>query len=296
MAQIMEETNRSLPPLLVVGDGKLAYSVVGNALRAGQETTFLTSDVAAAYSAVEQIVPDKVGKLLLPKDWPATLPHRWVVVVTEERSDIKQQLIRRLEGCVSDHAIIAINTESIPLDELQATSQHPERVLGLNWCYPADLTFFLEIIYNEKTVPDDVRALEAMARNGWNKDPYTVKSGFSVRARMMAAWAREAFYLVENGYASMESIDRACRNDAGYYLPFAGNFRYMDLMGTYAYGVVMKDLNPELSRATAVSDSVVDDFPDYGIDNPEHWEKIVRTFSEEIKELILKYPHDTIDH
>src|SRR5690606_30244795 len=105
-----------------------------------------------------------------------------------------------------------------------------------------------------------------------------------------------AFYLVENGYASMESIDRACRNDAGYYLPFAGNFRYMDLMGTYAYGVVMKDLNPELSKATVVPDSVVADFQSYAADHPEHWEKIVRTVSEEIRELILKYSHDPIDH
>ncbi|RQP14561.1 MAG: 3-hydroxyacyl-CoA dehydrogenase [Parapedobacter sp.] len=292
----MEETNVSLPPLLVVGDGKLAYSVAANALRAGQETTLLTSDVAAAYPAVKRAVADNVKKLILPEDWPAVLPHQWIVVVTEERSDIKRQLIQRLEGCIDEAAVIAINMESIPLEELQASSNYPERVLGLNWCYPADLTFFLEIICNERTVPDRVRALEVMAKNGWNKDPYTVKSGFSVRARMMAAWAREAFYLVENGYASIESIDRACRNDAGYYLPFAGNFRYMDLMGTYAYGVVMKDLNPELSKATAVSDPVVADLQGYAADSPERWEKIVRKFSEEIRELILKYPNEPIDY
>ncbi|PPL02794.1 3-hydroxyacyl-CoA dehydrogenase NAD-binding domain-containing protein [Parapedobacter indicus] len=294
MAQMMmKETNRPLPPLLIVGDGKLAYSVAGNALRADQETTLLTSDVKAAYSAVKQAMPDRVKKLILPKAWPTVLSHHWIVVITEERSDIKRQLIERLEGCVGKDAVIAVNTESIPLAELQAASRYPERILGLNWCYPADLTFFLEIICNEKSASNQIRALEAMAKNGWNKDPYLVKSGFSVRARMMAAWAREAFYLVENGYASIESIDRACRNDAGYYLPFAGNFRYMDLMGTYAYGVVMKDLNPELSQATVLPDSVVADFQDYAADHPERWEKIVRTFSEEIRELILKYPHET---
>lgn len=293
MAQMIEETNRPLPPLLIVGDGKLAYSVVGNALRAGHETTLLTSDADAAYRAVAQAIPERMKKLILWEDWPAALPHEWVVAVTEECSGIKQRLIRRLEDCVSDHAIIAINMEGISLEELQASGRHPERILGLNWCYPADLTFFLEIICNEETDPEHVRTLEAMAKTAWEKDPYTVKSGFSVRARMMAAWAREAFFLVENNYASMESIDRACRNDAGYYLPFAGNFRYMDLMGTYAYGVVMKDLNPELSKATVLPASVVDDFPDYGVDHPEHWEKIVRKFSEEIRGLILKYPHET---
>ncbi|MFC7524575.1 3-hydroxyacyl-CoA dehydrogenase NAD-binding domain-containing protein [Parapedobacter sp. GCM10030251] len=293
MTRIMEETNVSLPPIAIVGDGKLAYSVAAMMLRANQETTLLTSDVAAAYSAVKEAVSDNVEQLILPSVWPAVLPHRWIVIVTDERIDTKQRLIRRLDECASADALIAINTESIPLAELQTSSRHPERVLGLNWCYPADLTFFLEIISNEKTHPDHLRALQAIATEGWHKDPYTVKSGFSVRARMMAAWAREAFYLVENGYASMESIDRACRNDAGYYLPFAGNFRYMDLMGTYAYGVVMKDLNPELSKATQVPDSVIANLQGYATDQPDDWEKIVRTFSAEIRELILKYPHET---
>lgn len=292
----MEETNVSLPPIAIVGDGKLACSVAAMMLRANQETTLLTSDVAAAYSAVKEAVPDNVKQLILPSDWPAVLPHQWIVIVTEESNDTKQRLIRRLDECASADALIAINTESIPLTELQASSRHPERVLGLNWCYPADLTLFLEIIGNEKTNPDHVRALQTIATGGWHKDPYTVKSGFSVRARMMAAWAREAFYLVENGYASMESVDRACRNDAGYYLPFAGNFRYMDLMGTYAYGVVMKDLNPELSKATQVPHSIVANLQGYATDQPEDWEKIVRTFGAEIRELILKYPHEPIDH
>jgi 3-hydroxybutyryl-CoA dehydrogenase len=71
----------------------------------------------------------------------------------------------------------------------------------------------------------------------------------------LCALVREAFYLIDQDYATMEDIDRACRNDAGYYLPFAGNFRYMDLMGTYAYGLVMKDLNPELSTQTQIPES-----------------------------------------
>ena len=296
MVQITKETNRTFPPLLVVGDGKLAHSVASNALRAHQETTLLTSDTKAAYAAVKQILPDLVENLQLTEQWSDRFPHHWVVVVTEERDDVKRQFIRRLEQCLAPDAVIAINTESIPLTELQDATMHPERILGLNWSYPADLSFFLEIICNDASDPAHVQALETLARDGWDKDPYTVKAGFSARARMMAAWAREAFYLVENDYASIESVDRACRNDAGYYLPFAGNFRYMDLMGTAAYGTVMKDLNPELSNATEVPDSVIDGFQRQATDNPDHWEKIVRTFSEEVRELILKYPHEPIDY
>src|SRR5699024_7083286 len=107
--------------------------------------------------------------------------------------------------------------------------------------------FFLELVYNEVTDGDHVLWLNLQAKNYWKKDPYTIKDELGVRGKMIAAMVREAFYLVENGYASVEDVDRACRNDAGMYMPFAGNFRYMDLMGTDVYGVVMEKLNEELS-------------------------------------------------
>ncbi len=116
-----------------------------------------------------------------------------------------------------------------------------------DFVYPVQSTFFMEIIRGDATDEEYVRQLLALGKKRWKKDPYVVRSGFSIRARMFAAMVREALFLVENGYASIESVDRSCRNDAGYYLPFAGNFRYMDLMGTYGYGVVMETLNPELA-------------------------------------------------
>ena len=114
---------------------------------------------------------------------------------------------------------------------------------------------------------------------------------------------REAFYLVENGYASVEDVDRACRNDAGYYLPFAGNCRYMDLMGTYAYGMVMKYLNPDLSKDRHLPDffmNIINEgglglengkgFYQYTKEEINLWRDIVSTFSYQIEKIINKYP------
>lgn len=36
-------------------------------------------------------------------------------------------------------------------------------------------------------------------------------------------------------------------NDMGWWIPFVGPFRYMDLMGVEAYYRVMRDLLPDLS-------------------------------------------------
>lgn len=224
------------------------------------------------------------------------------ILVTAEDKDLKKSWISRIEEKVSAETLIAVNTESIGLDVLQENASCPERIIGLNWTEPADQTFFLEIIANETTNASAAAYLEEIARTCWNKDPYVIRGNAGIRMHLLGALIREAFFLVENGYANIEDIDRACRNDAGYYLPFAGNLRYMDLMGTYAYGMVMKDLNRELATDTAVPGFFMNmvERGEWGMDEgggfyhykpgeAEKWRKLLGKFSGEIHGLIGKY-------
>ncbi|WP_262245757.1 3-hydroxyacyl-CoA dehydrogenase NAD-binding domain-containing protein [Parapedobacter soli] len=283
--------------VFLVGDGEPTYRVAGMMANAGQEVVLLTIDPTAASVAIERCSSPSACSLTLLTDWPDAIPCDLAVAITPEQPAAKRNIIQQLACRLDDDAIIAINTESVSLEELQAGNPRPERILGLNWCYPANLTFFLEIIANAMSDAKSIDRLVTMGRERWGKDPYTIHSGFSARARMMAAWAREAIHLVEQGYASMESIDRACRNDAGHYLPFAGNFRYMDLMGTYAYGMVMKDLNPDLAQLTTVPEKLAEELVAYAVSGSAEREAAFQRFSEEIRALILKYPHpyETLD-
>lgn len=224
-------------------------------------------------------------------------------VITEEDLIAKQEVISFLESRLPEDAVIAINSETIPLDAIQDNLAKPGRILIANWVEPVHTTFFLEIVANEVTEARFVDQITDLARSYWGKDPYVIQGDTGVRMRLLAALMREAFYLVKNDYATIEDIDRACRNDAGYYLPFAGNLRYMDLMGTYSYGMVMKDLNPELAK-----DQTAPDFfnalireGDFGMESgkgfyayqpgeDEKWEALVKKFSSEIHEVIDKYP------
>jgi len=173
---------------------------------------------------------------------------------------------------------------------------------------PAHTTFFLEIISNKNTRNDLVKELSAVAHQHWQKDPYVVNTDYSVRGRMMSALIREAFYLIENGYVSFEDVDRACRNDAGYYFPFAGNFRYMDLMGTYIYGLVMKDMNPDLSKDRHIPQFFKDiiasggegmnnhkGFYKYSAEEVQRWNEVSTVFSYQIQKFIEKYPFNYLE-
>ncbi len=298
--------------ILVVGSGRLVSGIVTNLLRSAATVYFVSDNALQDRQYIDDNIADwkryknstiGTGRLKFISSVAEAILADVAICITEEDLLSKQQLVRRLEEHLAPEAIIAVNTESFLLEELQQQAKYPGRIIGLNWCDPAHTTSFLEIIANDKTPHLIVEDIVTAARNCWGKDPYVAYCGYSVRARLMAALAREAFYLVENGYASVEDVDRACRNDAGYYLSFAGNCRYMDLMGTYAYGLVMKDLNRELSKACglpAFFTQLIHDgkegmesnmgFYNYSEGAKEQWEEQFRKFSFEIKDIIEKYP------
>jgi len=303
----MKTMNGVPHPIIVVGQDKLSYSIVSDLLMAGHVALLLTADRQAAEEAINHMTADK--NLCICSEWPEKIYSPLVVLVTADKAEVKRELIRQVEERCAEDTVITVNLESVDLDELQTTMRCPSRLLGLNWTYPVYQNFFAEIISNAKTDPQALERLTQWLKIYWRKDPCVSKAGFSVRARLMAAMLREGLYLVENDFASIESVDRACRNDAGYYLPFAGNFRYMDLMGTYAYGMVMKDLNRELSNMDTLPGILEEKrrhketgmdagkgFYTYSSEEKAYWQSVFEEFSREIQQLINKYPHEPSDY
>ena len=302
-------------PGLVMGSIPLTPSVVACLLQAGHPVLLLTDDEARMEEEIRQHLSHEnsirpateLPPWTLLSALPASVDVGAAILLTEEVTGVKQDAIRRLDALLTPDTLIAVNTESIPLDTLQADTRHPERVMGLNWSEPAHTTYFLEIITNEQNDAGRTERFCDHARAYWHKDPYVLRTGMGIRSRMLCALIREAFYLVENGYVTVDDIDRACRNDAGYYLPFAGNFRYMDLMGTFVYGVVMQDLNPELSQRSDVPAFFRDltdqdhrgmasgkGFYDYTDGEVAERTEQFRQFSYQIQALIARYPYDPI--
>jgi len=299
-------------PVLIIGNGRLSHSVPICLLQAGHPVTLLTKDVGQALNSINDHLNDLYQTNSKEFQWGYlninSVPdhkhtYQFGIAITSEDLEEKKEVILQMEKYLPEDSIIAINTESIPLSNLQEACDHPERLIGLNWVEPAHTTYFLELIINESTNKSLADDLMNLAKTSWQKDPYLISNNVSVRAKMLGAMAREAFYLVQNGYASIEDIDRACKNDPGYYLPFSGNFRYMDLMGTYAYGLVMKDLNRELSRASDIPGffkEIIEQgglgmennkgFYEYQEGDVERWKEVFSKFSYQIQEMISKYP------
>lgn len=246
---------------------------------------------------------DVLGRLTITDDAALLTAHEVVIESIIESVEEKKSVYRRLETVLSPTAIIGSNTSAIPVTILQEGLQHPERMMGIHWAEPAHITRFMEVICGDKTELPFAEKIIVLAES-WGKEPSLLRKdirGF-ITNRIMYAMMREAFHLVEKGYATVEDVDRSLRNDLGYWITFAGPFRFMDLTGIPAYATVMKDLFPDLDNSTAtpvLMEKVVASgalgvanakgFYPYTPESAEHWEKMFIEFSYDIRKLAEKY-------
>jgi 3-hydroxybutyryl-CoA dehydrogenase len=309
----------------VVGLGLMGCSITTCLLMAGHPVIAvapLTADLQHAakriqdhlvrsreHGLVDQLPEHYLQQLIITENYGLLKDCAVVIECTLESEAIKQSVYNKIEMVISSDAILTSNTSAIPISILQKLTRHPERFFGLHWAEPSPTTRFLEIICGELSDPTKADFLYNLSHQ-WGKEPTLVRKdirGF-ITNRLMYAMYREAMNLVENGYASVEDVDRACRNNTGYWMTLVGVFRWMDLTGVPAYHTVMKDLFPTLYNGTAVPeliDKIVREggkgvanahgFYNYTPEEAKLWEETFTEFSYEIRQLALKYPADVVE-
>jgi 3-hydroxybutyryl-CoA dehydrogenase len=311
-------------PVAVVGLGLMGCSITTCLLMAGHPVIAVApipDDLAHAEKRIrdhfsrsvkEGLIAGPVESCLsgltITEDYNQLKNCRIVIECTIENLDIKGSVYQKIESVIAPDAILTSNTSAIPISILQLQTGNPERFFGLHWAEPSHTTRFLEIICGDRSDVSRGEYLYSVAQH-WGKEPTLVRKdirGF-ITNRLMYSMYREAFHLVENGYATVEDVDRACRNNAGYWMTLVGVFRWMDLTGVPAYHTVMKDLFPTLSNATEVP-KLIDDivkaggrgvanakgFYQYTPEEAKLWEETFVEFSYEIRRLALKYPADVV--
>jgi 3-hydroxybutyryl-CoA dehydrogenase len=306
-------------PAGVVGLGLMGNSIIACLLAAGHPVVGVTRSLSKRrntrrhlQSLLRQMKQEKllsadpeqvIRNLRITDDFAHLRDCQVVLETVLEDLQVKYDVFRKIEAAVSPQTIIGSNTSALPVTLLQKGAGHPERFMGIHWGEPAHVLRFMEIICGDQTDLRFVERAQALAER-WGKEPSIVRRdvrGFLTN-RCMYAMLREAFYLVESGYATIEDVDRSLRNDFGYWITFAGPFRFMDLTGVPAYMRVMKDLLPDLScskevpvlmqkvvGAGALGVANAMGFYKYTPQEARRWEKRFLDFTYDIRALALKH-------
>jgi 3-hydroxybutyryl-CoA dehydrogenase len=294
--------------LLIAGHPVAGIAPVAGELEHAEKRIKAHLDRAVEHGLLQHDPAYYLGRLNLTEDYSALHTSRIVIESTLEDLAIKEDVLKKAEAVIASDAILASNTSAIPITTLQRFTAYPERFFGLHWSEPAHTSRFLEVICGDES---DISLGEYLYEIGhlWAKEPILVRKdipGF-ITNRLMYAMYREAIHLVENGYATVEDVDRSCRNNAGYFMTMVGIFRWMDLTGVPAYHKVMKELLPTLNNSKEVP-KLIDDIVKAGgkgVDNAHGfyeyepgeaalWQETFSAFSYQIRELALKYPADVV--
>lgn len=294
--------------MLIAGHRVVGLEPLEEGLESGEERIKEHLQIAWKKKLISEQPEFYLKHLLVCSDFSKLKDTQLVIENVKEDIAIKKVVFTKINAVVSSDTLITSNTSAIPISELQEFVSNPNRFFGLHWMEPAHTTRFLEVICGDKSDIELAKYLYNMAEL-WGKEAVLVKKdirGF-IANRLMYAMYREAMHLVEGEYATVEDVDRACRNVAGYFLPMVGVFRWMDFTGVGAYRTVMKDLFPLLSNASApgnLINKIVDEggngifngkgFYDYTEEERKLWQEAYTKFTYEIRELALKYPHDVV--
>lgn len=315
----MTQGERKGAPVAVIGMGLMGRSIAACLMAAGHHVTGVAHKLETSAGVPERIsalLVEMADEGLLTEPIESVLKRfrltaelgdiagaEIVVESITEDLNVKRELLQRVEQLVAPNCILATNTSAIPVSLMQEGAKHPERILGLHWDEPAHVTRFMEIIPGKATSPEYLDRVTELAL-AWGKEPSKLRKeirGF-ITNRISYAMFREACHLVDSGVCTVEDVDRSLRNDVGWWIPFAGPFRYMDLMGVAGYGRVMRDLLPDLSSSPEVPKLMRDvvesggrgisngrGFYQYTPEEAKAWEERFIEFNYRIRRLTAEY-------
>ena len=137
---------------------------------------------------------------------------RLVIEAATEDPKLKLDLYRRVSEHIEEDAILASNTSSISITLLGSATKNPERVCGMHFFNPPQLMPLVEIIKGNKTSEETVRKVREVSSKLGKETVLCKKDspGFIVN-RILIPAQNEAFFLVQEGVAEPEDIDKAIK-------------------------------------------------------------------------------------
>lgn len=153
-------------------------------------------------AAMDLLIADPDGHGLMHADV--------IIEAVFENLDVKQAIMKQVEARAKPTAIIATNTSSIPLDEINCIMNDPTRLVGIHFFNPVAKMELVEVVSSTKTAPDIAKSACAFVGQ-IGRLPLPVKSspGFLVN-RVLMPYLMECVQLLEEG-CPPEVIDNAAK-------------------------------------------------------------------------------------
>ncbi|MCH1626297.1 3-hydroxyacyl-CoA dehydrogenase [Fredinandcohnia quinoae] len=151
-----------------------------------------------------------------------------IIEAVPEVIETKKNIFQIIEQHAPTDCVFATNTSTMSPTEIGSFTKRPDKVIAMHFFNPVHKMPLVEIIRGLETSQETVEIVKKVAEN-MGKETVLVNEfpGF-VTSRISALVGNEAFYMLQEGVATAEDIDKAIKLGLNYPM---GPFELGDLVG-----------------------------------------------------------------
>lgn len=210
----------------VVGGGLMGSGIAEVCARAGLDTVVVeaTEDARAraegrVQSSLERglnagkldqgTFEKSMGSLRFAADFDALADRDLVIEAIVENEAAKLDVFRRLDAVVvSEAAVLASNTSSIPIMKLAMATKRPANVIGIHFFNPVPVLKLVELVTSLLTSEETKVRAKGFAAEVLHKRVITSqdRAGFIVNA-LLIPYLLSGIRMLESGFATADDID-----------------------------------------------------------------------------------------
>ena len=175
----------------------------------------MARQVASGRITVEQ--RDAALGLLSAADTMETFEDADLVIESAtENEDVKRKIFAELCPHLREDALLATNTSSISITRLAASTDRPERFMGVHFMNPVPVMELVELVRGIATDDDTFESMRDFADSLGKKIAHAEDYPAFIVNRIMLPMINEAVYTLYEGVGSVESIDKAMKLGANH--------------------------------------------------------------------------------
>jgi 3-hydroxybutyryl-CoA dehydrogenase len=151
-----------------------------------------------------------------------------VIEAVPEEMESKLEIFTLLDKVCRPDTILASNTSSLSVTEIVSVTYHPQRCVGMHFFNPVHKMKLLEVVRALDSSEEAVAAAAEVGRRMGKEVVVIRESPGFITSRINAMIGNEAFFMLHEGVASAQDIDKAIKLGLNHPM---GPFEMVDLVG-----------------------------------------------------------------
>jgi 3-hydroxybutyryl-CoA dehydrogenase len=217
----------------IIGAGQMGNGIAHVGALSGLDVVLLDIDADALKAAIGNIDRNMdrqvkrsvvseadrttaLGRIKTSTDYGAFKDCDLVIEAATEDEAVKVEVFETLVPNLRDDAIIATNTSSISVTRLAASTDRPERFIGMHFMNPVPMMNLVEIIRGLGTDEETYQQVRALAEKMGKTVAMAEDFPAFIVNRILLPMINEAIYTLYEGVGNVEAIDTGMKLGANH--------------------------------------------------------------------------------